>query len=220
MSQIEQDFQRLLSAKPEVAKCYREGLINRRALARYLIARSVIDASQFDAAVAMLRRFDFGPREEEGRDLFRDIRISLKDKILILDFEKEKPLLQRLPQLIAQFDYDRGDTLKIVVGTSTLKLFIDKRREPAVKELAERFRLRHRLDRISEISLFFPEQAIRTRNILAVVTRELSLNDIVVTELLTASPELLIYVRDEHVVKAYEIVRGLQRGGTGRDSAG
>jgi hypothetical protein len=58
--------------------------------------------------------------------------------------------------------------------------------------------------------MMFPDAASETRGVLAVLTRELALNDVVLAELLTASPELLIYVRDEQVAKAYEIVRRLQ----------
>ena len=213
MSQIDQRFQSLLSREPEIEKCYRKGLVNRRALARYLVARGVASNDQYDAVVATIRRHDFGEEGTEVWSLFDDIRVSLKDRILILDFEKQKELLRRLERMISHIDYDRGDTLKVVVGTSSLKLFIDQAKEKALGSIFDRFEVRSRIDNASEISLLFPEDAGNTRGILSVITREMALNDIVISEFLTASPELLIYVKDEHATRAYEIVRRLQEVG-------
>ncbi len=211
MSQIELGIRDFLGRHPEVEKCHREGLVNRRALARYLIVHGVAGPGEFDAVVASLRRYDFGDVEASGPELFPAIRVTVKDRILIVDFEKEKALLHDLQKILGQFDYDRGDTLKFVVGTASIKLFVDQGKEPAVRSLLARYKVRSRSDRLSEISMMFPEAATETKGVLAVLTRELALNDVVLTELLTASPELLIYVRDEHVAKAYEIVRRLQR---------
>jgi hypothetical protein len=163
-----------------------------------------------DAVIACLRRYDFGDLEGKGPELFPEVRVTLKDRIMIIDFEKERTLLQDLQKIIGQFEYDRGDTLKFVVGTASIKLFVDQRKEPTVRTLLTRYKVRRRLDRLSEISMMFPAAASETKGVLAVLTRELALNDVVLAELLTASPELLIYVRDEHVAKAYEIVRRLQ----------
>jgi hypothetical protein len=210
MSQIELGIRAFLGRHPEIEKCHQEGLVNRRALARYLIANGVGESDQIDAVVAALRRHDFGDFEGKGPELFPEIRVTLKDRIMIIDFEKEKALLQDLQKVIGQFEYDRGDTLKFVVGTASIKLFVNQGKEPALRTLLTRYKVRRRLERLSEISMMFPEAATETRGVLALLTRELALNEVVLAELLTASPELLIYVRDEHVAKAYEIVRRLQ----------
>jgi hypothetical protein len=210
MSHIELGIRTVLGRHPEIEKCYQEGLINRRALARYLIANGVGGPDDLDALVAALRRHDFGALARKGAELFPQIRVTLKDRIMIIDFEKEKALLQDLQKVIGQFEYDRGDTLKLVVGTASIKLFVNEGKETALRSLFTRYTVQRRLDRLSEISMMFPEAVTETRGVLAVLTRELTLNDVVLMELLTASPELLIYVRDEHVAKAYEIIRRLQ----------
>lgn len=210
MSQIEQDFRQMLSKKPEIEKCYSEGLINRRSLARYLIEGGLAKENQFDAVVAMLRRFEFKKKEKEPKELFKEIRVNIKDKILILDFEKNKELLQKLQKLIAHTDYDKGDTLKIVIGSSSIKLFIDQKNENKLKEIFSEFKPK-KLEHISEMSLLFPERAINSRGILSAITSEFALNDINITEFLTATPELLIYLKEEYVLKAYEIIKRLQK---------
>jgi hypothetical protein len=210
MSQIELNFRQFLSKNPELEVCYQKGLINRRSLARYLITQGIAKPNQVDAVIAMLRRFEF-KEKKEPKDLFSKIKVNIKDKIVILDFEKEKELIQKLEQLIEKTNYDRGDTLKIVVGSCSVKVFLDEENEKKVKNFVEKFKLQNRLSDISEISITFPEDAIKERGILSTITKELAINDIIISELLTASPELLIYLKEEFVLKAYDILKRLQK---------
>ncbi len=211
MSQIEQEFMQLLSKKPEIEKCYQEGLINRRSLARYLIKEGVAKSNQLEAVIAMLRRFKFKKAGKKSNDLFKDIKVTIKDNILILEFEKEKELMQKLQKVIAHTNYDKGDTLKIVVGTAAVKVFIDKENENKVKDLFKQFKLRNRFDNISEISILFSEKVTNERGTLATIATELALNDISINELLTGAPELLIYLKEEYVLKTYEIIKRLRK---------
>ena len=210
MSQIEQEFRQFLSKNPELEICYQDGLINRRSLARYLIKQDIAKSNQLEAVIAMLRRFKF-KEQKQTKDLFSKIKINIKDKIIILDFQKEKELIQKLHHLIESTNYDRGDTLKIVVGSCSVKVFLDEENEKKVKNIVVRFKLQNRLTNLSEISVMFPENAIKERGVLSTITKELSVNDIVISELLTASPELLIYLKEEFVLKAYDILKRLQK---------
>jgi hypothetical protein len=210
MSQLELQLERFLSRRPEVAKCYRAGLINRRALARYLIRERIATASQFDAVVATLRRHDFGERPPGGRDLFREVRIGIKDNIVLWDLEKDRTHLERLERLIARIDFEQGDTLKIVVGTASIKLLLDRRKEAELRSLFERARFRERFEDISEVSLMFPAEAVQTPGVVSTLTQELFVHDVVITEILTATPELLLYVTDDQVSRAYAVIRSLR----------
>ncbi len=209
MSQIEQDFRLFLNKFPEVEFCYSEKLINRRSLARYLIKQDVADSKQFDALIAMLRRFDFRKTVKQQRELEIN-RINIKDRIAILEFEKSKELVKGLEKAISVIDYDKGDVLKIVVGTSTVKLFVDKGNEKKILEVVKSFKLSKKVEGLSEMSVIFSENASVSKGILSTVTREFSVNGIVLIELLTASPELLIYINEKDVVGAYNIFKRLQ----------
>ncbi|MDO8480453.1 MAG: hypothetical protein Q7S65_01405 [Nanoarchaeota archaeon] len=211
MSQIEQMFRQLLAKKPEIEKCYASGLVNRRALARYLVKEGVAKANQMEAVVAMLRRYGFSKEGKETRSVFHGVRMHVKDNILILDFEKSRELLKELQKLIAQIDYDKGDTLKIVVGSAHITVYVDADKEKAVKELFSRFQYTNRHRNISEISLLFPPTAIDAKGVFSTITRELALHGITITELLTSSSELLLYLKDEYVLKALEVLKGLQK---------
>ncbi len=210
MSQIEQSFRMLLSKQPEIEKAYVEGLINRRALARYLVKKGIVKSNQLEATIAMLRRFEFRKIGKESLDLLKKIKVSIKDRIAILDFEKDKELLHCLQQVLKHINYDQGDTLKIVVGSSSITLYIDDKKYHEVRDLVQAFPIKHKFVNISEVSVQFPKEAMYTKGVFSTITRELVMNDIIVTEMLTASSELLIYVKAEYVLKVYEILKRFQ----------
>jgi hypothetical protein len=212
MSQIEQNFREFLNANPEIESCYNEGLINRRSLARYLVKNHIAKSNQLEALVAMLRRFPFKKKIKQNQHVFKDIKITVKDKIIILNFEKEKELIKSLQALLVKTNYDKNDTLKIVVGTSSVKVFIDKENLNIINSLFERFKTKEKARNVSEISIQFTTKVIETKGILSTLTKEFALNEIVINELLTANPELLIYVEDKFILKAYEILKRLQKG--------
>jgi len=210
MSQIEQSFAKFLSRRPEIENCYKEKLINRRSLARYLIKEGIVKNNQLEATIAMLRRFNFKTRLKTNKSFFKNIKMNVKDNILILDFMKEKELVHKLQKLITSTNYDRGDTLKIVVGSSSVKVFIDEDNKNKIDDLIEKFQLKNKFNEISEISVIFPQDIISEKGVVSTITTELAINDIVITELLTATPELLIYVNEKFVIKTYELLKRLK----------
>ncbi|MBT3465284.1 hypothetical protein HOD20_08450 [archaeon] len=209
MSQIEQNFRNFLSNRPEIEKCYSSGLINRRALARHLIKNKIADKNQMDAIIAMLRRYDFKKINKINLDCFNDVITSIKDGILIITYEKDQELIKKIDKIILKTK--SNDTLKVVVGSTNITLFIDKKNENIIKENLKNFKIFRKQDKISEISLIFPESPTDTKGILSVVSTELFINDILISEFLTASSELLIYVKEEFVLKSYEILKRLKK---------
>lgn len=203
MSQIEQDFRRYLNSNPEVEHCYALGLVNRRGMARHLIKNNIAKSSQLEAVIAMLRRFKF--KSPIVRNPVRDIRTSIKDGIMVLNFEKEGGLLNELYKLSDKVP--AADTLKIVVGSSSIKLFLDSYNEKKITHLIKNYKLKKKLKNLSEISLLFPKDAIKQKGVLSGIIRDLSVNDIAIVELITNSPELLIYLNEKNSLKAFELMR-------------
>ena len=58
----------------------------------------------------------------------------------------------------------------------------------------------------------FPEETIKVKGVISAVANELYVNDITITEALTASPELILYVNEEYVIRTYEVLKRLQAG--------
>jgi len=160
--------------------------------------------------IATLRRLETVRYPKDTVSLFSKIQVRVRDNIHILDFEKDKGVVRELKRIIETVNYDQGDTLKIVIGSNSIKIFIDEKKKNEVKELTKQFNLLNEYTEISEISIIFPKEAMETRGIISFITREFMVHDLVILECLTASPELLVYMHDSDVVKAYDLIKQIK----------
>ncbi|OIO64422.1 hypothetical protein COY28_00085 [Candidatus Woesearchaeota archaeon CG_4_10_14_0_2_um_filter_57_5] len=204
MSQLEQDFRRYLALRPDVERCSAEGLINRRALARHLVKQGISKPKQLEALIGMLRRHKFSG--VDGSAHLPTFRIAMKDGIALMDLPRDNASMKALQEAMRATDYDKGHTFKMVTGTAGIKAVMDT---DAAKALSRNIKTAATTWGITEISMLFAVEARNTKGIVSTVATELALHGIVVQEILTASPELLLYVRDSDALSALGVLRTL-----------
>ena len=211
MTQIDQIIGHFFNKNPDIKGARNKGLINRRALARYIIKQEKININKTEAIVSSLRRFE---REKEDSkelfNLFKELKITTKDKISIISLEKSSQTIQKLQRILANINYAKNETLKIVDGFSSIKLFIDESNIKGIKELFSQKEIQKTYTKIAEITMTFPDTSIKTKGIVSYITTELNLNNINLIEILTSTPELILYLEDKDLLKAYDTINNLR----------
>ncbi|MBI2108512.1 hypothetical protein HYT54_05275 [Candidatus Woesearchaeota archaeon] len=127
MTQINALLQDFLNRNPDIRGARNKGLVNRRALAGYIARKEGASANKIEAIVTALRRV--GIEKEEPADLtrlFRGITITTKDKIAVVSLEKSDSTLQKTQKVLSKVSYAKNETLKLVEGSSAIKLYIDE----------------------------------------------------------------------------------------------
>jgi hypothetical protein len=208
MSQIEQQFREYLNRHPEIRAA--KDLINVRAVARNFMIEEGISKKGIEAVVATIRRCDF-KKLEAGVDkkIFSEIKVNVKDEIVILDYDKSKTIFEKLKSIIENVSYDKSETLKVVVGSQNVKVIVDSSNKSKIKQLLGTGMWKEYKD-ISEISLLFSSKALTEKGIVAYVANELLVNGINIREIMTCTPELIFYVDEKESLKAYEIVKKMK----------
>ena len=208
MSELEQKFNSFIDRHPEIRAANK--LLNIRAVARAFIKEEHLDLSHIEAVVAMIRRFDIKPIiSYTSQKIFSDIKISLKDEITILDYRKSNIILEKLKDIVALIDYNKNETLKVVVGSQTVKIIVDSSNRGHIKQKLAKNLIKE-YSSISEISLLFPSKAKDEKGIISYVTSELLLGGITIREIITCTPELIIYVDEAQSLDAYEVLKRIK----------
>jgi len=208
MSELEQRFSSFIDRHPEIRAANK--LLNIRAVARAFIKEEHLDSGQIEAVVAMIRRFEIKPLiAYTNQKIFSDIKISLKDEITILDYEKSNTILEKLKDIVSLIDYNKNETLKVVVGSQTVKIIVDSSNRSHIRQRLAKNLIKE-YSSISEISLLFSSKAKDEKGIIAYVTSELLLGGINIQEIITCTPELIIYVNEEQSLKTYEILKKIK----------
>ncbi len=210
MSDLEHGFRSYLNRHPEIRAAF--SLLNIRALARAFMKEEHIEGRHIEAVVAMIRRTEIKPIvSSSDRKMFHEIKISTKDEIVILDYEKSKELAERIEHIVSEFDYDKNETLKVVIGSHSVKIIVDSTKAGFVKEQLGRGNLLKEYKNTSEISLLFSQKALDEKGIIAYVSSELLLGGINIREMVTCTPELIIYVDEGESLRAYEILKRIKK---------
>ena len=211
MSQIEQSFRSFLNRYPDIRAAYARNLINIRALARFFIKEEHLPSANLEAIIAMIRRADIRPLASQiNKDLFAEIKVSTKDGITILDYEKSKAIVEKSKDIVHNISYDKNETLKVAVGLHSLKIIVDATNSSMVKQQLGKTALKKEYGHISEISILFSQKALEEKGIVAFVTSQLLMEGINIREMITCTPELILYFDDKESLKAYEVIKNMK----------
>ena len=140
----------------------------------------------------------------------QEIKVSTKDNLSIIYIEKSEEVLKSISKVINLINFNKNETLKIVQGNLSIKIFIDDFNVKKIKEMFSNKDIISIYNKISELNLIFPEDAPKTTGVIAYITSELSINDINIVEIITGRPELIVYINESDLLKAYETVQRLK----------
>ena len=203
-------LQNFFNKHPDIKKASSKSIVNRRALAKYIIEEEKLTKNLFEALITALRRFEIKSEKKEAMILYKEIKVSTKDNLSIIYLEKSEEVLKNISKVVNLVNFNKNETLKIVQGNLSIKIFVD---DFNVKKINEMFSDRDIIsvsNKISELNLIFSEDAHKIKGIIAYVTSELSINDINIIEIITGRPELIVYVNESDLLKAYETVQRLK----------
>ena len=205
MTNINQQIWKLLSSDISVQRDLSRKVINMRALAKYLISKYKLRAS-LDSVISAIRRYAIEPEfEEEAVNIFKEAKISTKNKVVCITVKKEGyKSMSKVLQLTSL-----TDTYRMITGTDHIKVILS---EDNLDEVVGFFQRKNIVDinkNLSEMTLVVNIDLRKIKGVLAKVANEIALNNINIEEVIICPPELLIYVREEDAVKTHEILMKL-----------
>jgi aspartokinase len=207
---------RLLDRNPCVLRNMRSGLINVRALASHLIREEKIDTT-IDAVVSAIRRYNFNAYDATFTHAHTIIRepttISTRSPLAIVSVVKDSEVQHILPRLDSGIQTDQGDVLRIMQGNRSVNIVIDGHNLAFVKRLFQKKDILAIDENLGEICVhnITPNGRV-TPGILAISANELAIHDINVLEIMSGSSEILWFVEERDIQRAYDVLYQLWKG--------
>ena len=91
----------------------------------------------------------------------------------------------------------------------TIKLFSDSSKLKQIKEHFDKDEILEIYDNVGEINIILSKDVINAYGVLSYITSQLSMHKINILELLTSTPELLLYVENKNLLKTYEVIKNM-----------
>jgi len=200
---------KFLDNSPCIMRDLSRGLINARALAKYILKTQKMNAT-LDAIISAIRRYEI---DQQG-DIFitarklisQTVNLSTRSGLAEISLIKDYDIQRSLPELFEIIDYARGEVLRVIQATESIKLLIDEKNLENITELFPKDKIL-KIDRnLAEINMHMHPRMITTHGILAVMANELAINGINIMEVMSCLPEMLLFVKEEDVLNAYQVL--------------
>ncbi|MBT4604766.1 hypothetical protein HOC01_03945 [archaeon] len=193
-----------------IRRAIEKKIISTKNLAMHLIKVKKVPVS-IDAVVSAIRRYkEDSPLEkkfEQARKILRKSNdIKMTSNIAQVVLRKNKHTQKRLVKAFELVDYDKGELLIIMQGERSLKLMVNEKNLKDLTKLFPPSSLLSKTKGLALINIHMSEKAQKIPGVGAIITQELTLNDISMWEMMSSNPDLLLFLEQKDLAKTYEII--------------
>jgi hypothetical protein len=213
MADLRRRIEQIIEADPVIRKGIQRGIVNSRALARYVQNTEGVDSTH-DAILGIIRRYE--PSATELLDTHRFLKeceVSLRSKIAELVVKYHQETMYQISEFVSNHKTTRGERVKLVVEVGFIRIIADQR---SLEDLSRTLRpgeiIGYSKD-LTEITLHLPDATSATKKILAKVTMELALNDIDLAGIVECAPGLTLVVAETDAPRTLEALQTMLREG-------
>ena len=207
MTNITQKIWSIIQKEPAIKKDLKNNLINIRALAKHIIKKYDLDFS-LDGVITAIRRYlqeeKFEKEDNELISVFNGSNLSTKNNMVCITLKKSATMLGDLSRLLAINDFNRKETFRLIMARDNVKIMIDKENLKRVKSVFPDKSIISVEENLSELSLFVSIKAKQTKGVVAKIANEIALHDINIVEIITCVPEILVYVKQDDLLRTHE----------------
>lgn len=205
----------LIERDAVIRKGLARGLINTRALARY-IQRLERDAYSMEALVSAIRRYPVRATSAKREDIGGLItKLSLKNKIVAATLKNAPDIPTLLAKFSGEIDTARGENLQIVSGVDFVTVFLDSKNLGKLTAAIPHKSLVGTLHGLAVITVALSPAGLKTPGIVGAFGTELAMNDVNIFYTLSyGDPSSMLFVTEESDgLKAYQALERLAKGG-------
>jgi len=208
---VRRSVERIIESDPTIRTGLQRGIINSRALSRYILENCAVDSTP-DAVLGILRRYPLDGTTGTGVGLaLKDCHISMRGGMAYLTVENAPDIMKKVAEFASTIRSMRGENFRVIVGSDSVRVI-------AGQEVLDNFKQNFRAKEIisyssdlAEICLLLPFGTERLGEIATAVISQLTLNRISLAGILVCPPEDIIIVPQIEAARTFEALQQLLR---------
>jgi hypothetical protein len=206
--------ERMIETDGAIRKDIARGLLNVRALARYVQeeARREGEEISLDAIIAAIRRYPIDTKlalQSSIGGLFK--KLTMRNKIVDVALINDPEITAALGKFASVIDYSLGETFRLVSGVESIRVVIDEKNLDKMKNIIPKKNMRKILTGLAEIIVSMSETADMTPGVVSTVTGELAMHGINMIEFMSCVPELIVVVDERDALRSYDAIEKLSK---------
>lgn len=212
--------ERIIESDGAIRSGMARGLVNVRALARYIQEEARRDGEELslEAVIGAIRRYpvdeSWASHQNLGK-LFR--KLTMRNKIVDVAILNDPEITAALGKFASMIDYSLGETFRLVSGVESIRVVIDEKNIEKMKSIIPKKNIPKIVTGLAEIIVSMYDIADTTPGVVSTVTTELAMQGINMIEFMSCVPELIIVVDDKDALRSYEAIEKLGKAAMGRE---
>ncbi len=211
MAKLTQTVWEALHNEPIILKGMHLGLINHRALARYLHKKYQLQVP-LDSTISAIRRFEmtsaFSDQFETIPTLLKGSDVSTKNNISLVTLKNDINFFAEYAVFLQNIKTINRLKFRHVLAESIIKFIADSN-DIALIEKTFKSHLVSIESQLGEIKIVIPQKLKNMKGVAARISNEISQSDINIKEIITCIPDFFMYVHEKDLPKAYTAIMNL-----------
>ena len=208
---INRQIWNIISRDIAVQKCIVAGIVNNRALAKYLIKEYNLSFS-LDAVLSAVRRYsveeEFEEHAKEVDEALSKMMVMTKNNIASIKLKVEaftNIANDYLTKLILKHNF------RMIKSKEVIKLFVNQKDLDKKLKAFDPNYIIGDIHNLCEVRIILEEEATYVRGILSRITSELTLHNVNIHDIIVGIPEILIYVEEKDLVLAQKCLMDFRK---------
>lgn len=210
MTQIQSLVNNFIDKNVDVRRAIENDFISIRKLAKYIADR--LDLDKTDAIISAIRRYESSETKnlcKNAMGIIKKTTISTKSNMVSIAIEKDDSSQEILPKLFEKINYNKGEVLRIIQAEESIKIVIDEKNLEVITKILPKSKIIIIEKEMAEINLNLDDKAVNTPGIISVIFSELMINNINIMETMSCVPEMMLFVKEKELLKAYSVLFNL-----------
>tara|TARA_Y100000310_G_scaffold345257_1_gene463170 strand:+ start:4315 stop:4938 length:624 start_codon:yes stop_codon:yes gene_type:complete len=200
-----QEISQLLMQDAAVNKCLTNGVINSRALAKFLIKKYGLTYSE-EAVVSAIRRYSPSAAKDNGvGNLLQGAMLFTKSNVSCLTTDEGSQ--EKFAAVLN--DEKLNKNVRISRAKKYTKLFVYEKEFEVLRSHFLDDKVRRVQQNLVELRILLSKDVHDAVGLLAKLGSQLAMYDLPIQEMIVSLPELLVYVKEEDGLKAQEALMKL-----------
>ena len=204
----------IVRGKPFLQEALRQRIISYGNLAEQVkqkIDEAMGKAVKHSAIVMALRRYtdEIQDKEEQLKHFSYKSEINVKTNICDFTVLKSPSLLAKVKSLYGLVDFDKGDTLNIILGNNEVSIIINERYKEDLAKFLKGEKILNRQGNLVALTMRFTEDFMNTPGVIFNIVRRMAWENINIYEVISTLTEFTLILTNKDSMKAYESLQNL-----------
>jgi hypothetical protein len=209
-NEVPKTVQEVFDRDGVVNEAVARGIVNYRALARWILDVARLEATE-DAVLSAIRRIRQRERIrpfEAAHAIVCRSHLNVRSGLCQVKAPRTKLVQERLAAIFREIDFEKGEILYYTQGEGGIKILVDEANLRRVQTHLGA-NLLEVTKNLAAVSVVEPVDGLVTPGILALLSSTLALQNINIVDAVFGLPEYIFFVHQEDTLRAYQALETL-----------